>query len=372
MVAADDFTIKSVLMVFSMILFSAANANAILLYVPQIASSLKTANRLLELARLPLRKSHEYDGQIEIPAGADLSIDFNNMTFAYPTRPDALALKNATFKIPSQACTAVVGQSGSGKSTIASLLLRIYYPPRCHHVYSTPNLTVSGYQISALSTSHLRNLIAVVPQTPTIFPLSVSANITYGLPLCSPHLSRKSIETAAEAAGIHSFVEALPQGYDTMLGEGGGIGLSGGQAQRIVVARALVRRPRILILDEATSALDKENAAQIRETVRRLINGEEIGDTRERTVSSPLRHHPLHLAQRFPSSHCEIRRHPPQQPSSSKLTVIIITHAKDMMTLGDKIVVMKHGECAEQGTFEELRRRKGGELWELLKAGGVN
>ena len=331
MVATGDFSTSSILTVFSMILFSAANANAVLLFVPQIDSSLETATRLLLLVDLPIGKSHEYTGSIRPSSDVDLPILFNDLTFAYPTRKEAPALSRLALKIPAGRCTVIAGLSGSGKSTIASLILRFY---SCDG-FGTPSeaafppLTISNYSIARLSTSALREMIAIVPQTPVIFPATVADNIIYGLSLSKPYTTTDSIESAAKAAGVHDFIMTLPQGYNTPIGDGG-LGVSGGQEQRIVIARALVRKPRILILDEATSALDKESAAQVRETVRRLIDDQH-----------------------------------------STMTVVVITHAKEMMTLGDKVVVMKQGRCVEEGTFDELKWRRNGELARMLRAGGL-
>lgn len=326
-----DFSISSVLIVFSMILFSAANANAVLLFVPQISSSLETATRLLLLANLPIGKSHEYIGSIRPSSDLGLPILFNDLTFSYPTRKGTPALSKLTLEIPAGACTVIAGLSGTGKSTIASLILR-FYP--CDGLAAPskdafPPLAISNYSVARLSTSALREMIAIVPQTAVILPMTVAHNIIYGLSLSQPQTTTNSIESAAKAAGVHDFIMTLPQGYDTPIGDGG-LGVSGGQAQRIVIARALVRKPRMLILDEATSALDKESAAQIRETVRRLIDDQR-----------------------------------------SRMTVIVITHAKEMMTLGDKVVVMKEGRCIEEGTFDELKWKRDGELARMLRAGGL-
>jgi ATP-binding cassette subfamily B (MDR/TAP) protein 1 len=170
-------------------------------------------------------------------------------------------------------------------------------------------------------------MMSIVPQTPTLFPTSVRANITYGIELNSRLTSRENMERAAQRAGIHDFIASLPGGYETFIGDGG-LGLSGGQAQRIVIARALCRRPKILILDEATSALDGESAWVVRRSVMELVR------------------------------------------EGSGMTVIIITHSMDMMQCADKIVVLEQGRVAEEGVFTELLARKG-RLWEMLRVGGV-
>jgi ATP-binding cassette subfamily B (MDR/TAP) protein 1 len=170
-------------------------------------------------------------------------------------------------------------------------------------------------------------MISIVPQTPTLFPTSVRANITYGLELNSGLTSIANVEHAARRAGIHDFIANLPSGYETVIGDGG-LGLSGGQVQRIVIARALCRRPKVLILDEATSALDGESAWVVRKSVSELVREE------------------------------------------SGMTVIIITHSRDMMQCADYVVVLEQGRLAEEGGFRELVARKG-KLWEMLRVGGV-
>jgi ATP-binding cassette subfamily B (MDR/TAP) protein 1 len=235
-----------------------------------------------------------------------------------------LALDHFNLTIPSNTCTAIVGASGSGKSTIVSLLLGLYPPGLSKS--DPPSLTIGGRDIRSLDISTLRSLIAVVPQQPTLFPATITANITYGLPRTSPLSHPSNIRVAATAAGIHDFIATLPQQYETPIGDGG-IGLSGGQAQRIVIARALVRCPKILILDEATSSLDSESAEVIRQTVKRLVEREK------------------------------------------GLTVIIVTHAKEMMMVARNVVVIEKGHVVEEGPFERLTR-EGGALWRMLRAGG--
>ncbi|KKY15702.1 putative abc a-pheromone efflux pump [Phaeomoniella chlamydospora] len=356
-VASDDFTIKSVLIAFSMILFSAANANALLLFIPQISSSVQTAEKLFKLANLPLGVSHEYSGNIRLPTNCNVDISFNNLSFSYPIRPESHALRDLTLDIPPNGCTAIVGQSGSGKSTIASLLLGFYScTPRSDQTQSSNSvspITISSFAISSLYTPRLRNIISLVPQNPTLFPISVTQNIIYGLPLSSPYTTSSSIELAARLSGIHDFILTLPHGYETVVSHGDTntesagsdtIGLSGGQAQRIAIARALVRKPRVLILDEATSALDSVSAGLIRDSIRSLLD--------------PVQHpnHPQHT-----------NRHDPEAPKP--LAVILITHSREMMKLADNIVVMKDGTCVEQGKWRALKDRRGGELNRILRAG---
>lgn len=322
-----------------MLLFSIANANAIIAFgkdfpalalkasrlmfpVPQINSSRDTATRLLRLSSLPYHKAHESTGQIRISHVA--RIDFRDLSFTYPSRPDTIILQKLNLTIPSNICTAIVGSSGSGKSTVASLILGLY-PPSTPDLLTPSTLLIGGRDIRTLHIPTLRSLVAVVAQQPTLFATSIAANITYGLPEESPLNALSNIRAAAQAAGIDEFIDSLPKGYNTRVGDGG-FGLSGGQAQRLAIARALVRKPEVLILDEATSALDSESAEVVRESVRNLV-------TRARGM-----------------------------------TVIIITHNQEMMKMAEHIVVLKKGRVAEQGPFAELVKG-GGEFRTLLSGG---
>ncbi|KAL8773245.1 MAG: hypothetical protein Q9209_001923 [Squamulea sp. 1 TL-2023] len=310
------FTVQNIITVFSMLLFSIANANSILAFIPQINSSCATATRLLRLANLPHKSSHEHAGHVRLPALGTIS--FNDINFTYPSRPLGPVLNSLNLKLAPHTSVALVGASGSGKSTIASLILGLYPP-------TSGTLTFDSLDISALHLPSLRSLIAVVPQTPQIFATTIALNIAYAMPERSTLASRAAIERAAEVAGIHTFITSLPRGYNTLIGEGG-TGLSGGQAQRIAIARVVARQPMLMILDEATSALDGESARGIRELVRRL-KGQGVG-------------------------------------------VLMVTHDREMMRVCEEIVVLKDGSVAERGEFENLVGRRGGELRRLL--GGEN
>ncbi|OAL23986.1 hypothetical protein AYO22_06010 [Fonsecaea multimorphosa] len=333
----QEWPVNSIFTVFGLLLFCTANANAVLTYIPQTSSAADTACRLIWLARMQV-DSHEEVGKVQLdkadPATLSGPIHFINLTFFYPTRPEVAALRRLNLTILPGKATAIVGASGSGKSTIVSLLLGLYAPTADHLALSPSNpwecgpasLTLSGRDIRTLDLSSLRSLIATVPQIPVLLPATVRENITYGLPPDSPWRSATRIESAARSAEIHEFIQSLPQGYATIIGDGG-IGISGGQAQRIVIARALIRDPKILILDEATSALDRESAASIRESIKRLSRGKR-----------------------------------------GKLTVVMVTHAREMMEIADHVVVMEEGSVVEQGDFTELVGKRG-KLWALLNAG---
>lgn len=310
--SSKAFTTQDIIQVFSMLLFSIANANAILSFIPQINSSCVTATRLLRLANLPYKTSHEHMGHLRLPTVG--AITFKNVDFTYPSRPLGSVLHSMTLTLAPNTSIALVGASGSGKSTIASLILGLYPP-------SSGELTLDSVPIADLHLPSLRSLIAVVSQAPQIFATTVALNIAYALPERSTLASRAAIEHAAEVAGIHDFITSLPRGYQTPIGEGG-TGLSGGQAQRIAIARAVARQPLLLILDEATSALDGENARGIRELVKRLVD-EGVG-------------------------------------------VLMVTHDREMMAACEDVVVLKDGAVAERGSFDDLLRSEGGELRRLL------
>lgn len=276
-------------------------------------SSRDTATRLLRLSNLPYRSSHEHYGHVRLPESGIIS--FRSLNFAYPSRPDASVLSNLNLEFNSKSSTALVGASGSGKSTITSLLLGLYPP-------TSGSLSFSSFSISDIHLPTLRNLISVVPQSPTLFPTTIAKNITYGLPETSPAASMRRVCAACVAAGIHDFISSLPHGYQTLIGKGG-TGLSGGQTQRIVIARAVVRKPQLLILDEATSGLDGESAKVVRDMVVRLEQ-EGIG-------------------------------------------VLVVAHDKEMMKVCREVVVLGDGgRVMERGSFDWLVSHEGGELRRLI------
>ncbi|KAE8417868.1 P-loop containing nucleoside triphosphate hydrolase protein [Aspergillus pseudocaelatus] len=305
LVSVLEYTVEDIMTVLSMLLFSIGYASVVLSWIPQISASRERGSRLLQIANLA-GASHERVGYMR---AMPTPVKLTRLNFRYPSRPNAPVLKDVSFTIPENSCTAIVGRSGCGKSTIASLLLALYESPASD---SVPAISLGGVDIRKLHTPTLRSVVAIVSQQPTIFPGTIEANISYGLEgsLRDP----RNVRDAAKAAGVDEFVSSLPQGYSTVIGDGG-VGLSGGQAQRVVIARALVRRPRILILDEATSALDPASAEIIRHTVQKLVMSQ-VG-----------------------------------------LTVIIITHAKEMMEIADNVVVLEHGCVVESGPYKTLAKR---------------
>ena len=190
-----------------------------------------------------------------------LSLSFNNVHFSYPSRPEQSALEELTFKVKEGETVAIVGLSGAGKTTIFELLQRFYDP-------SKGSIEVSNINLIDLDPKALRSSIGVVPQQPTLFSADVTHNIGYG----NPTANENQIKDAAKEAYALGFIEQLPDGFDSYLGEQG-VRLSGGQRQRIAIARAILKDPSILLLDEATSALDADSEQKVQDALKVLMKG---------------------------------------------------------------------------------------------------
>src|SRR5882672_4839261 len=214
----------------------------------RIAKALQATHNFNLLLRLPI-STDESRGILRPPIAGHVTLD--NVYFFYPERRDAPILKNISLEVADGECVAVVGASGSGKSTIAALLQRLYEP-------HSGSISIDGFDIRSTDVTHLREHVAIVSQNSNLLDATISDNISYGNTI----LSASDIRRAAKAANVHSFIMSLPQGYDTMVGENASL-ISGGQAQRLQIARALARPSKILILDECTSALDPSNQAAV-------------------------------------------------------------------------------------------------------------
>uniref|UniRef100_A0A8C6NL31 Bile salt export pump n=1 Tax=Nothobranchius furzeri TaxID=105023 RepID=A0A8C6NL31_NOTFU len=229
-------------------------------------------------------------------------IEFHNVTFYYPSRPEVKILDQLSVAVKSGETTAFVGPSGAGKSTAIQLIQRFYDPKE-------GMVTIDGHDIRGLNIQWLRSLIGIVEQEPVLFATTIAENIRYG----RPGVSMEDITTAAKEANAYNFIMDLPQKFNTLVGEGGGQ-MSGGQKQRIAIARALVRNPRILLLDMATSALDNESEAIVQEALDKVRVGR---------------------------------------------TTISIAHRLSTIKNADVIVGFEHGRAVERGKHNELLDRKG-------------
>jgi ATP-binding cassette subfamily B (MDR/TAP) protein 1 len=348
LVRTGAFSLTSVVQAFVLLLFSVSNATMALAVIPQTSLARDAASRVLRLARLPPTEGPGHEGDVRLGALGDIVL--RDVSFAYPSRPSARVLCGVSLAIPAGHCVAVAGRSGSGKSSLAALLLKLYPLPRS----SSGDITIGGRSLMELHTASLRARVALVPQQPALLRATAHDNIAYGLPPGSPLATRANVVAAARAAGIHDFIASLPQGYDTLLGSGGGGGgdgaggvpggeaagagaVSGGQAQRIAIARALVRRPSALVLDEPTAALDAESAANVRETVARLLAADQAALLARRAAGNG----------------------DAGGAGGEGMTVVVMTHSREMMRLADWVCMLEKGRVAEVGTFDELVRRGG-------------
>lgn len=316
LITKNEVSLSKALQTVNLLLFGISNSTNLLAMIPQINSSRVTATHMLELANLDSSSSHENKGTERL--STVFPINFNRLSFTYPARPETRTLSSISLSIGPNSTTALVGPSGSGKSTVAALLIGLYPPDTS----VPPPLTFNRVSITNCHIPSLRASISLVPQTSILFPATILHNIIYGLPESSSYANLQSAIAAAKDAGIHEFITSLPQSYNTMVGDGGQE-LSGGQTQRIVIARALVRRPKLLILDEATSGLDGDSAEVIRETVQRLRKKE-------------------------------------------GMATVVVSHTTEMMRMAGRVVVMEEGRIVESGGFEELKNKVGGKFGALI------
>jgi ATP-binding cassette, subfamily B (MDR/TAP), member 1 len=210
------------------------------------------------------------------PEGAKLQnvegeIEFEDVVFSYPSRPDVVVAKNLSIKFPAGKTAAIVGASGSGKSTVVSLVERFYDP-------TSGVVKLDGTNIKDLNIKWLRSQIGLVSQEPTLFATTIRQNVAYGLfgskhEHASDEEKFRLIREACIKANADGFIAKLPLGYDTMVGERGFL-LSGGQKQRVAIARAIVSDPKILLLDEATSALDTQSEGIVQDALDKAAAGE--------------------------------------------------------------------------------------------------
>jgi len=238
----------------------AAAAGAISEVIGDLQRGAGAAERLVELLRTPPQVTAPAQ-PVALPAPALGAVEFRAVTFHYPSRPNHPALERFSLAVNSGEKVALVGPSGAGKSTVFQLLLRFYDPQQ-------GQVRLDGVDLRRTDPAQVRARVALVPQEPAIFAASVMENVRYG----RPSADDDEVTAACEAAFALEFIERLPQGFDTYLGERG-VRLSGGQRQRLAIARAILSARPILLLDEATSALDSESERMVQAALERSMQG---------------------------------------------------------------------------------------------------
>ncbi|KAK3951379.1 P-loop containing nucleoside triphosphate hydrolase protein [Pseudoneurospora amorphoporcata] len=362
----DRASVTDLLRVINLMLFSLGTCVNMLANVPQIAAAKATATQMLYFANLSYEGGHESQGTQRV--SSPLPVVMRNLRFAYPgAAPDTLVLRNLNLRIEAGECLAVVGESGCGKSTVAGLLINLYPPlsPLSPHdsdsmspdspspnSQSCSSLTYNSIPSSQIHTPSLRSLIAYIPQHPFLLPTTLRENILYGLPDSSslrlPE-NQHLLHRAAQLASIHEFIISLPDGYDTAVGEGSGSGLqlSGGQAQRVSIARAIIRSPKLIVADEPTASLDAEGAEAVREVFARLVRENRAGSDgsgKEANANG-------------------------EGEGEGGMAIVVVTHSKEMMRMADRVVMIENGTVIEEGPYLDLVAKRGGRFEGMVSGG---
>ncbi|KAI9354744.1 putative ABC transporter protein [Pilaira anomala] len=295
-------TSGDVFIVFMAMMIGTSSLTRIATSITAVSSALGAAYKVYQVIdRVPEINTDATDGIT--PSSLQGSIVFDDVTFNYPTRPDLVILDKLSIDIKPGMTVAFVGPSGSGKSTTVQLVQRFYD-------VNSGQVLIDGHSIKDLNVKWLRQQIGVVSQEPVLFNMTIRQNVLMG---AQHDATEAEIISACKEANCHTFITQLPDGYNTLVGEQGGL-LSGGQKQRIAIARAIIKNPTILLLDEATSALDTQS---------------------ERLVQNAL------------------------DKATMNRTTIVIAHRLSTIKKSDLIVVLDHGKIVEQGTHETLIKQKG-------------
>lgn len=286
------------------------NVSAIINLMPTISSGVEALDSISEIMYSTDIESDVGKNKIPVVKG---EISFKNVSYTYPNTTNEV-ISDFSLDVNKGECIAVVGSSGSGKTTLMNMIIGFLLPTK-------GNIYIDGQDITTIALSDYRHNISVVPQNSILFSGSIRENITYGL----NEVSQAQVNKVTEMANLHEFIDDLPNGLDTLIGDRG-CKLSGGQKQRITIARALIRDPKILILDEATSALDNISEYHVQKAISSLIKGR---------------------------------------------TTFIVAHRLSTIRDADRIVVMENGKCVETGTYEELMAKQG-KFFELKNLNDLN
>lgn len=302
LIAKLEYDMFQFFVVFASVIFGAQSAGSVFSFAPDMGKAAEAARSLKTLFdRKPTIDTWSSDGN-KLTA-VDGTIEFRDVHFRYPTRPEQPVLRGLNLTISPGQYVALVGASGCGKSTTIALLERFYDP-------LAGGIFIDGKEISSLNVNEYRSFIALVSQEPTLYQGTIKENIVLG----APHeITDDNIIFACQEANIYEFILSLPDGFNTVVGSKGTL-LSGGQKQRIAIARALIRDPKILLLDEATSALDSESEYVVQQALDKAAKGR---------------------------------------------TTIAVAHRLSTIQKADIIYVFDQGRIVEQGTHTELMRRNG-------------
>lgn len=297
---------KSVMKSFMVLIVTALAMGETLAMAPDLLKGNQMVASVFEILE---RKTQIIGDSGEELSKVDGTIEFKSVEFSYPSRPDVPIFKDFNLKVRAGQSMALVGQSGSGKSSVLGLILRFYDP-------SAGKVMVDGKDIRKVNLKSLRKHISLVQQEPALFATSIYENILYG----KEEASESEVIEAAKLANAHSFISSLPEGYSTRVGERG-VQLSGGQKQRVAIARAVLKNPVILLLDEATSALDVESERIVQQALDRLMNNR---------------------------------------------TVVVVAHRLSTIKNADQISVLQDGKILEQGTHSSLVENRDGAYFKLI------
>lgn len=284
-------------------MFVAASIGGLPEQYAQIQRAIGAADRVFEILNEDGEKINLDENRKRAVLKLRGEVEFNDVKFSYPTRPEFTVLQNVSFSVQQGQTIALVGHSGSGKSTMAGMLMRFYNP-------DSGSISIDGKAVSEYDLTALRENMAIVPQDVLLFGGTIAENIAYG----RPGATQEEIADAARKANALNFIESFPDKFNTKVGDRG-IQLSGGQRQRIAIARAVLKDPSILILDEATSSLDSESERVVQEALDKLMVGR---------------------------------------------TSFVIAHRLSTIRNADKIVVIDKGVVVETGTHDELMRMPNG------------